>query len=69
MASALVGYGVGIGIALAVSAGSLKGTTAILLPWPLVTGLAVATGVMCLVASVVSINKATRIDPAMVFRN
>jgi len=29
----------------------------------------VATAAMCLVASVVSIHKATRIDPAMVFRN
>jgi putative ABC transport system permease protein len=67
--SAWVGYGAGMGIALVVSAASLQGTTAILLPWPLVTGLAVATVAMCLIASVVSINKATRIDPAMVFRN
>jgi putative ABC transport system permease protein len=69
LASAAVGYGVGIGMALAVSAASLQGTTAILLPWPLVLGLAAATAAMCLVASLVSINKATRIDPAMVFRN
>ena len=69
LASAAVGYGVGIGIALLVSRASLGGTTAILLPWPLVAGLAVATAGMCLIASIVSINKATRIDPAMVFRN
>lgn len=69
LASALVGYAVGIVIALVVSAGSLRGTTAILLPWPLLVSLAIATVVMCLVASIVSINKATRIDPAMVFRN
>jgi putative ABC transport system permease protein len=68
MASALVGYGVGIAIALAVSRGSQLGTTAILLPWPLVAGLAFATAAMCLIASIVSIRKATRIDPAMVFR-
>jgi putative ABC transport system permease protein len=69
LVSAVVGYGVGIGIALFVSALSLRGTTAILLPWPLVAGLALATAVMCLIASIVSIHKATRIDPAMVFRN
>lgn len=67
--SACVGYAAGMGIALVVSAASLQGTTAILLPWPLVSGLAVATVGMCLIASIVSINKATRIDPAMVFRN
>ena len=69
MVSAVVGYGVGITIALVVSKGSQQGTTAILLPWPLVGGLALATVAMCLIASIVSINKATRIDPAMVFRN
>jgi putative ABC transport system permease protein len=69
LVSAVVGYGVGIGIALGVSAISLQGTTAILLPWPLVAGLALATALMCLIASAVSIHKATRIDPAMVFRN
>jgi len=69
MVSAVVGYGVGISIALLVSALSLQGTTAILLPWPLVVGLAGATVAMCLIASIVSIHKATRIDPAMVFRN
>ena len=69
LASAVVGYGVGMAIALAVSQASQQGTTAILLPWPLVASLALATAVMCLIASVVSINKATRIDPAMVFKS
>jgi putative ABC transport system permease protein len=67
--SAVVGYSVGIAIAIAVSQASLHGTTAILLPWPLLVSLAGATAVMCLVASIVSINKATRIDPAMVFKS
>ena len=69
LVSAAAGYGVGISIALAVSRASLAGTTAILIPWPLVLGLAGATAAMCLAASIVSINKATRIDPAMVFRS
>lgn len=67
--SGVVGYTIGIAIALAVSAASQQGTTAILIPWPLAAGLAVLTAGMCLLASIVSINKATRIDPAMVFRN
>ena len=58
-----------VAIALTVSRASLEGTTAILIPWPLSVALAVLTAGMCLIASVVSINKATRIDPAMVFRN
>lgn len=69
LASAVAGYGVGIAVALTVSRASLAGTTAILIPWPLTLGLALATAAMCLIASIVSINKATRIDPAMVFRN
>ena len=68
MASAVVGYGVGIAIAIAVSQASQLGTTAILLPWPLLVALGLATAAMCLIASIVSINKATKIDPAMVFR-
>jgi putative ABC transport system permease protein len=66
--SAAAGYGVGISIAFVVSRASLGGTTAILLPWSLAAGLAVTTAGMCLLASVVSIRKATRIDPAMVFK-
>src|SRR4030095_12934524 len=66
MASAVVGYGVGIAIAIAVSQASQLGTTAILLPWPLLVALGLATAAMCLIASIVSINKATKIDPAMV---
>src|SRR5262245_15628792 len=69
LVNAIAGYGIGIAVALAVARASLAGTTAILIPWTLVLTLAFATAAMCLLASVVSINKATRIDPAMVFRN
>jgi putative ABC transport system permease protein len=67
--SGVAGYVIGITIALTISRASLEGTTAILIPWPMAAALAVITAGMCLVASIVSINKATRIDPAMVFRN
>ena len=66
--SAVAGYSVGIAIALVASRGSQAGTTAIILEWPLAIALFALTLVMCLGASVVSINKVTRIDPAMVFK-
>jgi putative ABC transport system permease protein len=66
--SALIGYAVGIGIALAAAQMSQQGTTAVILPAPLVAGLFLLTVVMCVGASLVSINKVTRLDPAMVFK-
>jgi putative ABC transport system permease protein len=66
--SGLIGYAVGMSIALFVSYISLQGTTAIILPKELVGGLFILTMLMCISASVVSINKVTRIDPAMVFK-
>jgi len=69
LASGVVGFVVGMAVALGVSRASLAGTTAILIPPPLVAGLGLVTICMCLFASIVSIRKATTIDPAMVFRN
>jgi putative ABC transport system permease protein len=66
--SAVAGYAVGIAIATLASQASLHGTTAIIIEPPLAAGLFVLTLVMCLAASVVSITKVTRIDPAMVFK-
>jgi putative ABC transport system permease protein len=66
--SAVAGYGIGIAIAIAASRASLSGTTAVIVEAPLASGLFLLTLVMCLAASVVSINKVTRIDPAMVFK-
>ncbi len=66
--SGLVGYALAIAIALAVSRASLAGTTAIIIPAPLAAALLVLTLGMCVGASIVSINKVTRIDPAMVFK-
>lgn len=64
----LIGYTLAIGAAALVAHGSQQGTTAILLPWPLAAALLALTMVMCICASVVSINKVTRLDPAMVFK-
>ena len=66
--SAIAGYSIGIAIAAAVSQASLAGATAIIVEAPLAFALFVLTLVMCLAASMVSIRKVTRIDPAMVFK-
>ena len=66
--SGAIGYAIGIAISVGVSRASLQGTTAIILPGSLLAGLLVLTLLMCILASVVSINKVTRLDPAMVFK-
>lgn len=66
--SGVIGYTVGMGISLIVSQASLKGTTAIILPGAVIAALFFLTLLMCIGASMVSINKVTRLDPAMVFR-
>ena len=68
VAAGIVGYIVGMSVSLFISHASLQGTTAIILPWQLVLALFGLTMLMCIVASMVSINKVTRIDPAMVFK-
>jgi putative ABC transport system permease protein len=55
-------------ISLVVAASSQKTTTAIFLPGWLLGALFVVTLVMCIAASMVSINKVTRLDPAMIFK-
>jgi putative ABC transport system permease protein len=68
LASGFIGYGFGMGIALFVSVMSQRGAPAILIPPPLVAALFATTMTMCAIASMVSINKVTRLDPAMVFK-
>ena len=64
----VMGYAVAIMIAEVVSHGSQGGNAPILLPPGMALGtLALAVG-MCAGASIISIRKATTIDPAMVFR-
>jgi putative ABC transport system permease protein len=66
--AAVLGYALGMTLAQMAAAASQHGTTAIILPWPLTAALFVVTVAMCVLASVVSINKVTRLDPAMVFK-
>jgi putative ABC transport system permease protein len=66
--SALGGYAMGMTAAQGLAAASQRGTTAIILPWPLTVALFGITVGMCVLASVVSIHKVTRLDPAIVFK-
>jgi putative ABC transport system permease protein len=66
--SAVIGYSFGMIVAAFVVRGSAQGGAAILLPAPMAIGMLGVTLLMCIGAAVVSINKVTRLDPAMVFK-
>ena len=67
--SGILGYAVGIVLALlAARAASSSGGADIALPRPVLAALFALTLLMCTSAAMVSINKVTRIDPAMVFK-
>jgi putative ABC transport system permease protein len=66
--SALMGYAVAITVGLLIVRGNANGTTEILLPPQMVAGTLALAVIMCVAASIISIRKATDIDPALVFR-
>jgi putative ABC transport system permease protein len=66
--SGLIAYVVGIAVSLLISQTSMNGTLAIIVNWQLALALFFLTILMCCIASIVAIRKATTIDPAMVFR-
>lgn len=66
--SGCLGYAIGMALSLGIAVLSRESATAILVPWWLVVGMFGVTLGMCMVASIVSINKVTRIDPVMVFK-
>lgn len=66
--SGMIGYLLGMVLSLLIVRASEQSAVAIIVPWPLAIGLLGSTLVMCVSASMVSINKVTRIDPAMVFK-
>ena len=68
VASAVVGYVLAMGVSYFVVKGSQSGGAAIMVPPRMVAGMFVLTVVMCVGAALVSINKVTRLDPAMVFK-
>jgi putative ABC transport system permease protein len=66
--SAVIGYVLGMVVSAFVVHGSQKGGAAILMPAPMAVGMFFLTLFMCVGAALVSINKVTQIDPAMVFK-
>lgn len=66
--SAVLGYSIAIVIAFFIARGSEAGDALILLPWQVAVGMFIVAVVMCAGASLISIRKATTIDPAMVFK-
>src|SRR6516162_3969117 len=66
--AAVMGYVLGMIVSVFVVHGSQKGGAAILMPPSMAVGMFFLTLLMCVGAALVSINKVTRIDPAMVFK-
>jgi putative ABC transport system permease protein len=66
--SALIGYGLAMLVSIFIVRASESGGAAILLPWQLGVGIFFLTILMCVSAAIVSINKVTSLDPAMVFK-
>jgi putative ABC transport system permease protein len=66
--SAVLGYVLGMGVSLAVVHGTQHGGAAILLPWSLAVIMFGLTLLMCVIAAMVSIDKVTHLDPALVFK-
>lgn len=66
--SAVIGYVLGMAVSAFVVHASQKGGAAILLPTPMAIAMFFLTLVMCTGAALVSINRVTRLDPAMVFK-
>ena len=66
--SALIGYVLGTLISIPVVRGAQQGGAAIWVPWQMSVAVFFVTVLMCMGAAMVSINKVTRLDPAMVFK-
>ena len=66
--SAVLGYALAMIVAHFIVTGSEKGGALILMPLEMKIGMFALSILMCVAAAMVSINKVTRIDPAMVFR-
>jgi putative ABC transport system permease protein len=66
--SAVLGYALALVVAHFIVTGSEKGGAVILMPLEMKIGMFALSILMCVAAAMVSINKVTRIDPAMVFR-
>jgi len=66
--SAVLGYGLAMAAAYFIVKASERGGALILMPLGMKIGMLFLAVFMCIAAALVSINKVTRLDPAMVFR-
>lgn len=66
--SGTLGYGLALLIAHFIVQGSEKGGALILVPLSMKIGMLFLAVLMCITAALVSINKVTKLDPAMVFK-
>jgi putative ABC transport system permease protein len=66
--STVIGYALGMLVSIFVVRGSQAGGAAILMPPSMAVGMFFVTLLMCVGAALVSINKVTRLDPAIVFK-
>jgi putative ABC transport system permease protein len=64
----VIGYAAAMFVSVFIVHASQSGGAAILLPWPMAVGIFFLSMLMCIGAAVVSINKVTHLDPAMVFK-
>jgi putative ABC transport system permease protein len=66
--AAVLGYAMGIALSVLIVHESGRGGANIQLPWQLGVSMFGVTILMCVIAAFVSINKVTKLDPAMVFK-
>ncbi len=66
--SAVIGYVIAVAIAIFLAQKAQSSGANIILPPVMLAALFVVTVVMCLAAAMLSINKVTKLDPAMVFK-
>jgi putative ABC transport system permease protein len=64
----LIGYGLGVGLASLFGKLTSKSELAFLLPWELLLITGVAITIICIFASLISILKVIRLEPAIVFK-
>jgi len=65
----LIGYGLGVGIAALIGLLSRKSELAFLLPWQLLLATGIAIALICMLASLISIRKVMKLEPAIVFKS